>query len=237
MSWTYEIAFRGPPEQRAGLQAWLETWTHDTCAGLSGLACVDLYTPADGPAFDPYNDDGAGPLMMLMLDFASRDALAAAVASSRIPVAGCAVAPGIAVTGTALERRFYPIGEDATPAPLQAPFSYVVRYHRPADDEAAFVKNYLATHPATEARLPGIRSIMCYLPLEGMHAGNPQRARTDMPPADYMIGNEVAFDGIEAFNAAMASPVRQELRIHYRALPRFTGASTHHAMIRRRLVG
>ena len=52
-----------------------------------------------------------------------------------------------------------------------------------------------------------------------------------------MIGNEVAFDDIDAFNAAMASPVREELRAHYREFPRFTGASTHYPMIRRRLVG
>lgn len=237
MSWTYEIVLRGPPEQRADLPIWLETWTRDTVAGLPGLASFDLYTPADGPAFDPYNDDGAAPLMMLMLHFASRDALAAAVASGRIMASGGAPAPDIAITGTALERRFYPVGEDETPAPLQAPFSYVVRYHRPANDEAAFVKNYLATHPATEARLPGIRSIMCYLPLEEVHASDLPGAWTDVPPADYMIGNEVVFDDIEAFNAAMASPVRQELRAHYRAFPRFTGASTHYPMIRRRLVG
>jgi hypothetical protein len=61
--------------------------------------------------------------------------------------------------------------------------------------------------------------------------------QTDVPPVDYMIGNEVVFDDIEAFNAAMASPAREELRAHYRAFLRFTGASTHYAMIRRRLVG
>jgi hypothetical protein len=237
MSSTYEIAFRGPPEQRAGLQMWPEAQACDACAGLPGLASLDLYMPADGSALDPYNDDGAGPLMMLMLDFASRDALTAAVARGRIMAAAGALAPDIAVTGTALERRFYPVGEDETPAPLQAPFSYVVRYHRPADDETAFVKNYLATHPATEARLPGIRSIMCYLPLDEARASDLHGARIDAPPADYMIGNEVVFDDIEAFNAAMASPVRQELRTHYRAFPRFMGANTHYAMIRRRLVG
>jgi uncharacterized protein (TIGR02118 family) len=121
-----------------------------------------------------------------------------------------------------------PYNDDDTPAPLQAPFSYVVRYHRPADDEAAFIKNYLDTHPVTQARLPGIRAIMCYLPLHELRAegvGNP----------DYMIGNEVAFDDVEAFKLAMASPVRQELRAHYREFPRFTGPTTHFAMQRTRL--
>jgi hypothetical protein len=50
-----------------------------------------------------------------------------------------------------------------------------------------------------------------------------------------MIGNEVAFDSPEAFNAAMASPVRAELRAHFRTFPKFTGRTTHYPMMRRRL--
>ena len=232
MSWTYEIALRGAPDQGPGLQRWLQSRAR-AFAGLPGLACLDLYIPADGPAKDPYNHDGAGPLMVLMLDFATPDALAAAIASGPVAAAADALAPEIAATGAAFERRFYPAGEDVAPAPLLAPFSYVVRYHRPADDEAAFVNDYLATHPAIEARLPGIRSIMCYLPLDNVGASGSGR----LPSAGYMIGNEVVFDDIAAFSVAMASPVRQELRAHYHALPRFTGANTHYPMIRRRLAG
>jgi hypothetical protein len=235
MSWGYEIALRAAPDRGADLQTWLETDARDCYAGLPGLSCLDVYTPAEGQARDPYNNDGAGPLMMLMLDFASRDSLGAAVAGGAITAPAGALAPGIAATGASFERRFYPVGADATPAPLQAPFSYVVRYHRPADDEAAFVQDYLATHPATEAKLPGIRSIICYVPLGDMQAGGPDG--TGLPSADYMIGNEVVFDDIDAFNAAMASPVRDELRAHYRAFPRFTGVNTHYPMIRRRLAG
>lgn len=236
MSWTYEIALRGDPSRSADVQTWIETAARDCCAGLAGLACLDVYTPAGGQARDPYNDDGAGPLM-LMFDFAARDALAAAVAGGAMAAAAGALMPDIAATGTAFERRFYPVGADAAPAPLRAPFSYVVRYHRPADDETAFVKNYLATHPATEAKLPGIRSIICYLPLDGMRAVDRPGAGTGLPSAGYMIGNEVVFDDIEAFNAAMASPVRDELRAHYRAFPHFTGLNTHYPMTRRRLAG
>jgi hypothetical protein len=237
MSWTYEIALRGDPSRSADVQTWLDTTARDCCAGLPGMACLDVYTPADGQARDPYNNDGAGPLMMLMLDFVARDALAAAVEGGAMAVAAGALAPDIAAAGTALERRFYPVGGDAAPATLRAPFSYVVRYHRPADNETAFIKNYLATHPAIEAKLPGIRSIMCYLPLDEMHAGHRPGAGSDLPSADYMIGNEVVFDGIRAFHAAMASPVRDELRAHYRAFPRFTGINTHYPMTRRRVAG
>jgi hypothetical protein len=237
MSWTYEIALRGAPDRGADLQTWLKTGARDRYAGLPGLASVDVYTPADGQAHDPYNNDGAGPLMMLMLDFASRDTLAAAIASGAVTAAGGALPSSIAATGAAFDRRFYPVGGEAMPAPLQAPFSYVVRYHRPADDEAAFVTNYLATHPATEAKLPGIRSIMCYVPLCEIRAGGTEGGVNELPSADYLIGNEVVFDDIGAFNAAMASPVRDELRAHYRGFPRFTGVNTHYPMTRRRLAG
>lgn len=175
--------------------------------------------------------------MMLMLDFVSRDALAAAARSGAIAASVRDVASNAAATAAAFERRFYAVGEGTTPAPLQAPFSYVVRYHHPADDAAAFIANYLATHPVTQARLPGIRSIMCYLPLDDISASSLGRSGNSLKSANYMIGNEVVFDHIEAFNAAMASPVRQELRAHYHEFPRFTGANTHYPMTRRRLVG
>jgi hypothetical protein len=233
MGFTYEIALCGTPDQAAVWQSRLTTDLTDALAGLTDLLSVDVYTPFDGHTHDPYNNDGRGPLMMLMLDFATIDALAAAITGGRL-AAPFVLARGITAAGTAFERRFYPVGEDATPTPLQAPFSYVVRYHRPADDEAAFVKDYLASHPPIEARLPGIRAIMCYLPLNQP----PDRdLRGALPSADYMIGNEVAFDDAASFNIAMASPVREELRAHFRALPRFAGANTHYPMLRRRLVG
>jgi uncharacterized protein (TIGR02118 family) len=105
-----------------------------------------------------------------------------------------------------------------------------VRYHRPAEDEAAFIVNYVATHPPTLARLPGIRNIMCYFRLD---RSNP----AGLAKSSYMLGNEVVFDDVAAFNRAMASPVRQELRPHFRAFPPFFGANTHYPMRRRRLVG
>ena len=67
---------------------------------------------------------------------------------------------------------------------------------------------------------------MCYFPL-------PARAAA-VAPADYMIGNEVVFDDVAAFNTAMESPVRQELRHHFREFPPFSGRNTHFAMNRTR---
>ena len=72
-----------------------------------------------------------------------------------------------------------------------------------------FVSHYVADHPPILGKLPEIRSVLCYLPVA-------QTASGVLPPADYMVGNEVVFDSPEAFNAAMASPVRLELRAHFR---------------------
>lgn len=237
MSWTYEIALRGASDMRAAVEDWFAAGPREGFAVLPGLASFDLYTPAEGPSRDPYNHDVAGPLMLLMLDFASRAALAASVRDGHVADALGPLPAGIAATGAAFERRFYPVGDGTMPAPLEAPFSYVVRYHRPADDEAAFIENYLATHPMTQAKLPGIRAIMCYLPFDDIRPIRSESGACGLPAANYMIGNEVVFDNIAAFNAAMASPVRQELRAHYHEFPRFTGANTHYPMTRMRLAG
>ena len=105
----------------------------------------------------------------------------------------------------------------------------MVRYHKPAEDEAAFIRNYVDTHPPTLATLPGIRSVMCCFPLPIAAQG--------LAAADYIIGNEVAFDSVAAFNTAMQSPVRQELRRHFHEFPPFSGVNTHFPMNRTRLVG
>ena len=70
---------------------------------------------------------------------------------------------------------------------------------------------------------------MCYFPLPV--------AANDTAGAGYIIGNEVVFDDIAAFNAAMQSPVRQELRQHFREFPPYSGLNTHFPMSRTRVVG
>lgn len=224
--WVYELACTGVASRAAEAHAWV-----DAAAGswkaLPGLAALDLYRPIAGGAHDPFNDDGPGPLFIAMLAFASPEALRGAIESEAFAASLGARPGGLTFTGSGFERRFYPVAGEAQPAPLTAPFSYVVRYHRPAEDEAAFIRNYVDTHPPTLGKLPGIRGVMCYFPLPVVAKG--------VAPADYMIGNEVVFDNVEAFNAAMQSPIRQELRQHFREFPRFTGRNTHFAMNRTRL--
>ena len=99
----------------------------------------------------------------------------------------------------AFSRRFYGPDSVLPDQPMTAGFSYVVRYHRPAEDEAAFVAHYVAHHPPLLAMLPAIRAVLCYFPLSEVPVPE------GLARPDYMIGNEVVFETIEAFNDAMAS--------------------------------
>jgi hypothetical protein len=223
----FELACFGPTDAARAARDW-----HDGAAAdwrLPGLISHDLYVGA-GEAKDPLIDDGPGPLLIAMLGFADAHALDAAIVGGALAAPLSRLPDGVRAAGEAMECRHYPVAGAAAPAELRAPFSYVVRYHRPAENEAAFIANYVATHPPTLARLPGIRNILCYFPLD---RPNPPA----LAKAYYMLGNEVVFDDVAAFNRAMASPVRQELRAHFRAFPPFFGANTHYPMLRRRVAG
>ena len=224
----YEIICTGSHEYEAAVHAWADRDAAPTWAALPGLTAVDLYQPLRGGTHDPFNDDGPGPLLIAMLQFPDRERLEAGLVHARFEQSLAGKPTAVVATGTAMERYFFATADAPDPGPLHAPFSYVVRYHHPAEDVEEFVAHYLADHPPILGKLPEIRSVLCYLPLDSA-------AAAVLPPADYMLGNEVAFDSPEAFNAAMASPVRHELRAHFRRFPKFSGKNTHHPMMRRRV--
>ncbi|MDF2808989.1 MAG: hypothetical protein K0S56_20 [Microvirga sp.] len=228
MSWICEIAVTGDTHLRPALHEWLSQVATERWISLPHLQIADFYEPTEEESRDPFNHEVAGPLLIAMLDFDSAEALRAAMSSARLLDALQSLPPGLAATSSAFERRFYAVeGSDADPV-LAAPISYVVRYHRPAENEALFIENYVESHPPTQAKLPGIRSIMCYFP-------RPDLSSPEWPHLDYLVGNEVVFDSVDHFNAAMESPVRQELRAHFREFPPFSGANTHFLMQRKRL--
>jgi uncharacterized protein (TIGR02118 family) len=221
MSWIIEIALpegAGAPDTGA-----LASPLH----GLAGLVTLDAYTPADAAGGDPMNKAETPPPLVLIAEFDTRSALEAALASDALRAA----VEGLAdpATVTPMRRHFYPV-PDGPGAPLAAPVSYLVRYFLPCDDAGAFRAHYMADHPPTQAKLPGIRSIICCEPLEGL-------ACPAAPKAEYLVGNEVAFDSAEAFAAAMRSPARAELRAHMAGFPPYGGVNSHHLLTRTRLAG
>jgi uncharacterized protein (TIGR02118 family) len=224
MSTVCELAFSA---QRAAEMTELITGSIRYWQDLPELETLDLYTPAAASGADPYVDDGPAPACLALLAFPSFEALDRAAHHARFKT-GLRVLGTDVLTCTAMQRSEHAAAGTERPAPLTAQFSYVVRYHRPAEDEAAFVRHYLDTHPSLLARLPRIRNVLCYVPLAWRHPAG-------IPIAEYILGNEVIFDHGEDFNAAMASPLRHELRAHFRQFPPFSGRNTHYPMQRRRL--
>ena len=199
-------------------------------AALVGLTAFDLYIPAAGSAKVPMVDDGSGPLFLLMLEFSSVAVLKQAARSRDFVAPLSSLPAGLELSADPMKRLSYPTARQTAVIPLSAPFSYSVRYHRPAEDEARFVDFYLTIHPPLLARLPNIRNVICYLPVRGIDPAG-------LPSADYKLGNEVVFDTLVSFNATMASEARRELRADFAQFPRFTVQNTHYPMDRTRLVG
>lgn len=229
MAWVCEVTVTGMESERASLDEWLAATALAAWTSLARLSALDIYEPAAERGHDPYNHAAQSPLLIAILAFDTAQALRDATGSAAFLAPLQALPAGLQATSDAFERRLYPVDGTDAPAPLTAPVSYVVRYDKPAEDEAAFIDNYIASHPPTQAKLPRIRAILCYLPRPDLAAAWKRR--------DYLIGNEVAFDSVEDFNAAMRSPVREELRAHFREFPPFSGVNSHHLMRRRRVLG
>jgi hypothetical protein len=227
MPFVYELALSGAATEAASAAAWFDAGPAQAWARIAGLSALDVYRPVEGTE-DPYNKDDGPPLLIAVVEFASAEAMEAAAPQLELSLAGLPLATR--ATFTPMERKFYPVAGETVPGPLRAPFSYVVRYRRPAEDEAAFVAHYVADHPRLEGQFPHIRSVMCYFPL-------PTPKSELCAAADYMLGNEVVFDSVQDFNVAMQSPVRHEMREHFHTFPKFSGAVTHFPMMRTRLVG
>jgi uncharacterized protein (TIGR02118 family) len=101
--------------------------------------------------------------------------------------------------------------------------TYLVAYDGPAHDEAAWLAYYLEHHPPLMAKLPQIRELEIYTPVEWHCPPSMQRMR-------HLQRNKVAFDSAAALAAALDSPVRREMRADFASFPSYRGGVTHYAM-------
>ncbi len=170
-----------------------------------------LHTPTQ--AHDPFLDDGTPSAAVAQLYFDSVPELEAAAAALQ----------GSWYGAEAVSVRAYAVPEPQVHPPY---CTYLVAYEGPAADEATWHAHYLADHPPLMARLPGIRELEVYLPLDW-------RCPAGLQPRRHLQRNKVAFDSAEALNAALDSPVRAEMRASYGRLPPFSGRVTHYPMITR----
>ena len=123
-----------------------------------------------------------------------------------------------------LEKIHFALPGNDTPPPRTAPMSFVVRYYGPVRNGSDFVDYYINHHPQIAARFPGIRNVLCYMP-----TGWRDMDRID--DEQMIVGNEVVFDDLESFKAALASEVFSELRADGENFEKW-GYSSHHAMHR-----
>ncbi|MEM7251890.1 MAG: hypothetical protein AAF493_10735 [Pseudomonadota bacterium] len=185
---------------------------------------VHRYVPM--PSHDPHLDDGAGPSIIVESKWRSKSGLTQWLEGVEFREAAENLPPN--AYHDAFEVHFFVCAGSSEVRRKSAPISYVVRYYRPADDERGFVEHYLATHPAILGRLPAVQNVICYSPFS-------LPLVPGLTPSDCMLGNEVVFESLDALNAALASPVRDELRRDFHQFPAFTGINTHFAMQREQL--
>ena len=183
-----------------------------------GINFISLFAPIPGQE-DPFVKDAAPPPLVIQIDtddLAHVEPLFADAEFMR-RMEGF-------VSCEAFETLSYPVDGAADPAMRTAPISFNVRYYAPIEDEKQFVEHYLESHPPILGELPGVRNVLCYVPV---HWAGP------VPVSNCVLGNEVTFDSMEALNAALASDVRHRLREDYNAFPIRPGPNTHYARERR----
>jgi hypothetical protein len=186
-----------------------------------------VYTPES--AVDPYLDDGLPPPLAAQLDFGDIADLEQALARNghlqalAAPDALPSLA-GAQVTQQAMLMRTFSVPDPVyRTAPGALPCSYLVSYPGPAEDLNDWLSFYIAHHPVPMAKLPGIRELEVQTRIDWSGS-------LPWPRANAMLRNRVAFDSEVALEAALASPVRHEMRADYKRFPPFSGGNTHHPM-------
>lgn len=214
----------GPESDAEALHSAFRSGPFDALIAAAGLRFVESYVPEPGDV--PQFDEGPRPPLLVELNFASAADAGRALDSDALH-ATIGLGADEAATIDVYEPKLYPIPGHASPPPRTAPLSFVVRYFRPAPDEAAFIAFYTANHPLLLARFPGIRNVLCYEP-----AG--VRLPEGVSDSGAFFGNEVVFDDLGALKRALDSDVLAELMAEGRTFPPY-GHCRHHAMRRRRL--
>lgn len=193
------------------------------------VVSVDLFVPEIGDV--TLFDESAAPALMIQIDMMNAPDAEALIQSDdfrRLILAESAYAAPIdKLALDVFETVHFPIPGHQTPPLRTAPLSFVVRYYGPTDDEAAFVRFYTENHPPILATFPGIRNVLCYLPLDW-------RSTEMVPDSGMILGNEVVFDDLAALNRALESDVMPVLRADGKRFAEF-GFNTHHAMRRERI--
>lgn len=219
------LAFRDPGNRTLRVDDGDLARFADIVAATPNLSRALIYTPVI--AEDPYLKDQAPPALAAQLYFTDIEQLEAALARNgplQALVALTSLA-GAAASQQAMLARSYPV-PDAAPrgAPGTKRCSYLVSYEGSAENLNAWLDHYITQHPPIMARFPGIREIEVCTRIDW-------RSFLPWARSDSMLRNKVVFDDAAALSAALASPVRHEMRADYKTFPPFTGPVLHDPMV------
>jgi hypothetical protein len=201
----------------------------DFLKGENAVHAVEIYRPETGDV--PKMEDIPAPTIIVQIDMNDEDAVQTLVSSDKFQIFFMdKTAYSSAVEEIKLEITeavHFPLPGNETPPPRTAAMSFVVRYYGPVKDAVEFVDFYTSNHPPILSNFPGIRNVLCYLPMDWQNSGEVIDNRL-------IIGNEVVFDDLDGLKAALTSdvlPLAQEDSKHFQKF----GYSTHHAMHRERV--
>jgi hypothetical protein len=189
---------------------------------------VEFYTPESAKERVHDMDDLPPPTLIVQIDFDSVEKAKQMTESDELKklfIDKKAFAkPADKIKLEILETVHFDIPGHESPPPRTAPMSFVVRYYGPTRDGGDFVDYYINHHPQIAANFPGIRNVLCYLPIGW-------RDRDEVTDDSLVIGNEVVFDDLESFRKALASDVYAEMGADGKKFEP-SGYSSHFAMHR-----
>jgi len=182
---------------------------------IPGVTETHLFTP--GATHDPYLHDGAPPRLAMQVYF---DGLAALETASDV----LSVLPdflGADFTQQAmLARPFTP------PVRLDTACTYLVAYEGTAENLPLWLAHYLSHHASVMTRFPGVKIVEVCTRLDWVGG-------VAWPRVEHMQRNKVVFADEAALAAALASPVRHEMRADFEKFPPFSGPVSHFPMTTR----
>lgn len=199
----------------------------DLAKGLAGATRALAFVPVPVEEHHPFTADGAGPALVLQLEFANAAAADAALgaesALADLLREGLPSLPGAAIASQRMAARRFPV--PPAPRPAEAPpCTLLVDYPGETNDLGGWLEHYDAHHPPIMGRFPNIREVVTFWPA--------QDAFNHLPGGRHvsMQRNKVVFDSTRDLVAALASPVMAEMRADLAAFPVFSLRPMHHPM-------
>lgn len=194
-------------------------------APIPGLTLALAYTPQR--ARDPFLAAEQAPALVLQLYFSRLRELEAAAGRAG-PLVTLVKSLAHACGGAALSwetvvTRRYGVPQPRSSDAMGPWCTYLVTYEGPAEDANAWLDHYLTQHPPLMCQLPGLRELEICSPLDAVAFLPGTRLRQ-------LQRNKVAFDSAQALDAALSSPIREDMRRDFTSFPAYTGNVSHHAM-------